>query len=275
MRTRRLARVRRSRLLAALVLALIALVFGAYAAFRVLTRESSTPASVATALARFRALPPTARELPPALRGRAPAPGVYVYATDGFEVSHVLGTRRHAYPTRTTITVTATPHGCLRERWDALATRHDAILACPRAGGGWRLLTQSEEHAFAGHVDRRTYDCTLASTYLPPRLMPGVRWSSSCAIEGTTTADRGVVLGSRTLSLDGRPTRTVLLRTTTRVSGDTVGTGSAFAWVVPRTGLIVRRTLINASTTATIVGGVRYEERASLVLSAPESPPRH
>lgn len=245
----------------------MALALGAYVAFRVATREASEPASVRVALERFRARPRAARELPPSLRGRAPQPGVYVYDTRGFEVSHVLGTRRHPYPARTTITVSATPRGCLRQRWDVLATRHDALLACPRSDGGWRLVAQSEEHEFAGHVDRRAYVCTPSSTWLPARLATGARWSSRCAIAGTTTSDASVVLGPRTLALDGRPARTLLLRTTTRVRGDTEGAGTTFAWLLPDTHLVVRRTIANASTTDTIVGGVGYEERATLALT--------
>lgn len=267
MRTRRPTLARRWRLLA--VLSLAALTLGGYAVYRALTGESSAPASVAAALARFRAVPPSARTLPVALRGRAPEPGVYLYDTRGSEVSHVLGTRRHPYPAHTTITVSVTPHGCLRTRWDALATRHDATLACPRAGGGWRLLSQSEEHEFAGHADRRSYACTPSSTYRPERLATGARWSSRCAIDGTTTADTGTVLGPRMLTLGGRRTRTVLIRTTTRVSGETTGVGTSFAWVLPSTGLTVRRTIANANTTDTIVGDVRYEERATLQLSRP------
>ncbi len=260
---------RRSWLLLALGLAALAL--AAYAAFRIATREPSTPASVAQAIDRFRTGPATARTLPAALRGRAPEPGVYVYATTGFEVSHALGTRRHAYPARTTITVTATPSGCMQTRWDVLATREDTVLACPRPDGGWRLIAQGESHEFAGHLDRRTYACTPASTYLPARLVTGTTWSSRCAIAGTTTADSGTVLGPRTLALAGRPVRTILLRTTTRVSGDTTGAGTSFTWVRPDTRLIVRRTLANASATATIIGAVPYEERATLALSSPRA----
>jgi hypothetical protein len=270
MRTRSLGSARRTRLLIPVVLGALAL--GGYIAFRMATRESSEPASVSAALARFRALPTPARGLPPALRDRAPEPGVYLYDTRGGEISHVLGARRHPYPARTTITVTVTPHGCIGSRWDALATRHDAVLACPRADGSWRLVDQSEEHEFAGHVDRRTYRCTPASTYRPARLAAGARWTSRCAIAGTTTADTSSVLGPRTLALDGRPTRTLLIRTTTRVSGDTTGAGTAFTWVLPDTGLTVRRTIANANSTDTIVGAVRYEERATLQLS--ESRPR-
>jgi hypothetical protein len=260
------------------LLALAALAGVGFVAFRIAARESSTPASVAAAVERFDAQPATARMLPPALRGRAPAPGVYVYTTRGSEVSHVLGTRRHPYPAVTTITVSATPRGCLRTRWDVLATRHDALLACPRgqppASDGepvvrsWRLVTQSEEHEFAGHDDRRAYLCTPGSTWLPARLRPGARWSSRCAIAGTTTTDAGAVLGPRTLTLDGQRVHTVLTRTTTRVRGDTVGAGTTFTWLLPDTRLVVRRTIANASTTKTIVGGVRYEERATLALSS-------
>ncbi len=269
MRTHRLARTGRRRLLIGLAVALVLLAAGGYALFRVLTRETSDPASIATAVERFRALPASARKLPPALRDRAPEPGVYVYETRGFEVSHVLGTRRHAYPSRTAITVSATTAGCMRQRWDALATRWDATLACPRRDGGWRLVSQSEEHEFAGHVDRRAYVCTPASTYRPPQPTTGARWTSRCAIPGTTTADASTVLGPRTLTLAGRPTRTLLLRTRTRVSGETTGAGTSFMWIEPATGLVVRRTIANASSTDTLVGAVRYEERATLVLSDP------
>lgn len=265
MRTRRPAWARRSWLL--VVLGLAALVLGGYIVYRSLTHESSTPASVAAAIARFRALPPTAHALPPALRGHAPEPGVYVYDTRGSEVSHVLGTRRHPYPARTTITVSVSPHGCLRTRWDVLATRYDATLACRRPDGSWRLMNQSEEHEFAGHVDHRTYACMPASTSRPARLAAGDRWSSRCAIGGTTTADASRVLGSRMLMLDGSRTRTLLVETTTRVSGDTTGAGTTFTWVLPGTGLPVRRSIANASTTGTIVGDVRYEERATLALT--------
>jgi len=248
-------------------LVLVVLALAGYVAFRVATRESSQPASVAAALVRFRALPPSARTLPSALRGHALQPGVYVYDTRGVEVSHVLGTRRHPYPRRTTITVSVTPGGCLSTRWDVLATRHDAALVCPPRGAGWRLVDQSEEHEFAGHVDRRTYVCTASSADGPPRMLPGAAWHSRCAIPGTTTIDDGVVVGARTLLLDGRRTRTLLLREVTRVRGDTVGAGTSFTWLLPGSGVIVRRTLANASTTQTIVGPVRYEERATLALT--------
>jgi len=51
------------------------------------------------------------------------------------------------------------------------------------------------------------------------------------------------------------------------VSGETTGAGTTFTWVMPGTGLTVRRTIANASTTGTIVGDVRYEERATLALT--------
>jgi len=257
---------RAARLLLALV-ALAALVATGLAAYRLLTQESTTPASPQGALARFRAAPRRARTLPPALRGRAPLPGVYVYATRGFEESRVLGVRRHVYPARTTITILAA--GCgIASRWDALATRWDAFQACPR-GAGWALASTSESHEFVGHLDRRTYRCTARSTARPAAPRPGASWSTRCALPGTTTAEQTTVLGAATLTVAGRQVRTALLRTRTRVSGDTSGTGLALTWIVPRTGLVVRRVVANASTTKTVVGGVAYTERYTLALSSP------
>lgn len=242
------------------------LVLATFVAVRIATRESSQRASVREAVERFRALPAAARR---AVRG-APAPGVYVYATRGSEVSRVLGTRRHAYPARTTITVSAVAPGCVRTRWDALATRWDTDVACMQADGGWRLASRSEEHEFAGHVDRRTYRCTPASTARPADLRTGASWTSRCAIDGTTTTDSTTVVGPRTLTLEGdRRVRTRLLRTHTRIGGDTTGTGTTLTWVLPDTRLVVRRLVANASTTGTIVGDVEYEERYALTLSSP------
>jgi hypothetical protein len=257
----------RRRLWIVLAIATLVLAVG-YGALRIATRESSTPASVPDAVDRFRAAPTAARELSPALRGRAPRPGTYVYATHGFEVSHVLGTRRHAYPARTTITVTASDAGCLRMRWDALATRWDAVTTCRRADGSWRLVSEREGHEFAGHEDRRTYRCTVGSTYRPARLTPGARWRSHCAIEGTTTADAGTVVGPRVMLVAGRRVATVLLEARTRVDGETVGAGTTRTWVQPGTGLVLRRTIANANSTDTVVGAVPYEERATLTLAS-------
>lgn len=252
------------------VLVLVLATAGGLLAFRLATRESTQPTSVTQAVERFRALPPEARTVPPALRSRAASPGVYVYATRGFEVSHVLGTRRHMYPASTTITVSAAGPRCLRTRWDALATRWDGDVACLREDDrGWRLASRSEEHAFVGHVDRRTYRCTPDSAARPPRLRVGATWRSRCTIEGTTTTSRTVVAGPRTLVLAGRHVRTWLLRTRTRIGGETTGTGTVLTWVLPGSQLPVRYAVDNASMTRTIVGDVAYEERYMLRLRSP------
>jgi hypothetical protein len=259
----------RSRRIAAGLLVLAALAgLGGYVAWRVATRESSTPLTVRQALARFRALPPAARELPAALRGRAPEPGIYVYRTRGQETTHAFGTRRHRYPSRTTIAVSAS--GCgIRMRWDALETRWDALHACPRAGGGWRLLATSEEHEFFGHRDRRTYRCTPGSVERPVATAPGTRWADRCGIEGTATAEEDLVLGRRTLTVGGARVATLLIRTTSHVTGETRGTGTTLTWILPRTGLVVRRLVANASTTDTLAGDVAYAERYELALTSP------
>lgn len=236
---------------------------GAYAAWRVATQESSTTMSVGEAVGRFRK---GARELPPALRGRAPLPGAYVYATRGFEEIDAFGGRRHRYPPRTTITVQ--PGGCgLRTRWDALATRWDATETCPR-GAGWRLASTSEQHEFAGSRDRRTDRCIAASVALPARRAPGTRWTSRCTFENTVTASAGVVVGRRSLRVGGERVETLLVRVLARVSGDSVGRELTFTWLLPRSGLVVRRVAARESVTGTFLGDVRYIERVTLMLTS-------
>jgi len=246
------------RLLAGLALGLAALAIGGYVAFRATTDESFEPASVTAAVERFRALPASARQSELAEHGDAPQPGVYVYATRGFEVSHVLGVRRHAYPSRTTMTISTHGGSCRHLRWDALATRWDATLACPDFAL-LRLVSHSEEHHFAGHTDRRTYRCTRNST----------PWRSRCTSGGTTATTRVLGMPSRhEVTVGGRRVETRLEHSRTRLAGETSGTVTTRTWVVPRTGLVVRRTIAEDSSTDTLVGAVRYEERATLTLTS-------
>ena len=60
--------------------------------------------------------------------------------------------------------------------------------------------------------------------------------------------------------------RTLLVCTTTRLSGDTVGVGTSLHLGPARDRPRRAPHVANASTTDTIVGGVRYEERATLAL---------
>ena len=74
----------------------IAVVVAALATWQLAFRDTTKPASLDDALARFRAQAATANIPIP--------PGVYVYATTGSEFVSALGGLRHRYPARSTIT---------------------------------------------------------------------------------------------------------------------------------------------------------------------------
>ncbi len=254
----------RPRLRVLVPLVLLLLVGGAVA-WKLAVREKATPVSVKEAISRFRAQSARARAAAAgALRGRVPEPGTYVYATRGFEEAHALGTRRHHYPARTTVTVLR--EGCgVVERWDPLQTRAEKLELCP-SPGRWRQRSFGDVHRFVGRLDRRTYACTPASTYLPARRSPGTSWTTRCAINGTLRVEHSTVVGERTLAIAGRPVRTLLLRLHLRISGKTKGAGTTSLWVEPRTGLLVRRVTNDASRTNVIITTVPYREHIEMTL---------
>lgn len=242
----------------------VAVVAGAVA-WKVAIRESAKPVSVSDALLRFRRqAAERAARLPAAIRDHAPQPGTYVYATRGGEQSQLLGTRRHVYPARTTITVTAAGCGVV-EQWDALQTRSETYDVCPSAGR-WRFRQMGDVHSFFGHADHRTYRCTAGSAFLPASRSRGATWTNRCAISGTARADSGRVAGRATVVVAGRPVSTTRLDVRTQITGDTRGVTKTRLWVLPATGLIVRRTVDADNKTDTPIGPVHYRERYAMTL---------
>lgn len=242
----------------------VAVVAGAVV-WKVALHEPAKPVSVSDAILRFRGRgAERAAALPAAIREHAPQPGTYVYATRGGEQSALLGTRRHAYPARTTITVTAGGCGVV-ERWDVLETRSETYDVCPSAGR-WRFRQMGDVHAFFGHADHRTYRCTAGSAFLPASRSRGATWTNRCAIPGTARADRGRVVGRATVAVGGRPVPTTRLDVRTQISGDTRGVTMTRLWVLPVTGLIVRRTVQADNRTDTPIGAVHYRERYDMTL---------
>jgi hypothetical protein len=239
------------------LLLVVALVGGA-----LVTRESSEPASPSSTVARFRA---QIREVG-AVRDSpsVPAAGVYRYATVGGEQATALGTRKHAYPKETTVTVVPTTCGW-RERWDALTTRFEERTYCPGADG-LAITSFTDGHAFFGRTDRRTYRCTAGSLAAPPPDARRATWTSSCLIPGTRIEERGRVVGTETLTVGTTRVPTIHLRSRSRNSGDTVGTGVTDRWLARPSGLLVRALVFNESATKTVAGDVPYRERYELSL---------
>jgi hypothetical protein len=95
-----------------------------------------------------------------------------------------------------------------------------------------------------------------------------VAWTNRCTIPGTARAEAGTIAGRARVVVGGRPVSTTVLEVRTRISGDTRGITTTRLWILPATGLIVRRTVDAANSTGTPIGDVHYRERYDMTLTS-------
>ncbi len=251
---------------AVVVSAALLLVAGALAlAWFFFVRDTSEPASLESAVARFREGDRPADDAFPV---PTPELGVYVYATSGSESVDVLLGSRHEYPQRTTITVE--PGGCgLLMRWDALNTRSTTWDVCP-GPDGWAIRGYSEIHRFFGQTERTTYLCDASSLWAPASQTPGTSVERQCATEDTTEDSAGRVVGVEQLPVGDVEVETVHLTLAETLTGRTAGTGTFDLWLATDNGLVVRLGMRNDNTSDSAIGEVRYREVALLDLLSAE-----
>jgi hypothetical protein len=226
--------------------------------WRVVLRDTAEPASIADALARYRAAASAAVTGIP--------PGVYVYATTGFESISALGGTRHDYPRRSTITVTEAPCG-MQLRWDVLRTRSTTWTVCTgrpsgevvQQLGGWQ-----EAHVFFGQDDRTDWDCSR-SPWLTTNVA-GARVAHSCDGGDATQAGTVEVLGEEEVAVAGAPVETVRLELTAREVGAARGPLVEERWLERETGLPVRIRYRVRTENDSLIGDVTFEERYDLRL---------
>jgi hypothetical protein len=235
-------------LVAAVIVAVAAILFG------VVLRDTAEPASIADAVARYRAA---------AAAGATPIPpGVYVYATTGEESISALGGTTHRYPARSTITVTKAPCG-MTLRWDVLKTRTTTWEICAR-GEEQVVATWIERHVFFGQDDRTTWRCT-GWKWLPGR---GSSARAPLDCDGGDTTMRGTVenLGVETLAVAGDPVETVHLRVRAAELGVARGPVIEDRWVESETGLPVRIRYRVRTANESPIGDVTFTERFTVRL---------
>jgi hypothetical protein len=194
-----------------------------------------------------------------------PEPGVYVYATSGFEETDALFGSRHDYPAETAVTVRAGGCGYL-ERWEPLRGRLLTRELCP----GRRLARLEEVHTFFGTRDVHDYVCEPGTPAPPLDAKPGTVWETRCGTGDTVEVATGEVLVPETVEVGGRTVAAVRVAEELRLEGNTTGTGTRDWWLHPETGLTLRLAVTNSSVTESAIGGVGYEERYELVLTSLE-----
>ena len=251
-----LARVRRAGLIAAGVIGVLAIA-GA-GAWLALFRDTAEPVTVGEAVTSFR----TETEIEP-VPGPSPiAPGVYVYATKGYEKTDALTGVTHRYPSRSTITVTAA--GCgVGLRWRVLKGRSTEWTFCVTREG-WELRSQDERHTFFGRTETTTYTCR--NTPIRPVDPTVESWPVSCSTgEAGETGVARVVPGPVLRVGDTLlPVRHV--RKTTTFSGAIRGSSRYDFWFHRRLGVPVRIVMTSRTTNDSPVGDVHYDEDVTLRL---------
>ncbi|HXG76385.1 MAG TPA: hypothetical protein VNJ53_07435 [Gaiellaceae bacterium] len=190
-------------------------------------------------------------------------PGVYEYATDGYERTDALTGVTHRYPRRSTITVTADACG-VRLRWDVLRGRSTTWTFCV-ADQDWELREQDERHTFFGRTERTTYACAV-----PPFRLPGGREGRTLPVSCTTgdAEERGelAILGRERVRVGRRAVPALHVRKTSTFSGAIRGSARYDLWFARDTGVPLRLVLRSETANDSAVGEVRYAEEVTLRL---------
>jgi hypothetical protein len=192
-----------------------------------------------------------------------PDPGVYRYATSGFDSVDALDGARHDYPSLTTVTIRH--EGCgMRRRWDVAEERWEESQLCVDPDG-IRLTAQETFREFFGIAAPSTYTCTGG---VRPVVAPvGTTWSGVCRDgEDHATVTAGRIVGYGTLDVDGVEVAAQHTRREVTISGSSVGTQSVDTWLVAATGLVLEEEGRTETRQSTALGTVRYEEHYTVEL---------
>jgi hypothetical protein len=263
---------------------------GAYVGHRLSTGGEVTEVGVDNALDRFREqlgatstsapTPPTdSVDVPPATEMVAsssttpepagvslPAPGVYQYATSGFDEIDALNGARHEYPAITTITVT--PHECgVRLRWDVAVERWDTWDWC-LDGDAIRQSGWVGYHEFFGVAGQN--DNTCDGDARPLDAPTGTTWSMTCRMgDRTTSSFIGTVLDRTTLTVADISIPVLHLRYDVDVVGESTGTQVVEGWYRTTDGLPVREQLTISTRQSTVIGTTNFDETYTIELLTP------
>ncbi len=185
------------------------------------------------------------------------APGVYQYATRGFDQVDALTGARHDYPEITTMTVV--PYGCgVRLRWDVAVERWDSWDWC-LGDGALRQTGWVGYHEFFGTPGRNDYTCD--GDPRPLDAPAGTTWEMTCRMaDRTTTTFTGTVLERTTLTVAGTEIPVLHLRYEVDVAGESTGHQSVEGWYRTTDGLPVREHLTISTEQDTVIGTTRFDE---------------
>lgn len=238
-----------------------------------LTRDPSSPYRVGQALEQFKLLQGRDETSMRRVTNGLPNTGVYMYSTTGSESAHAPGLLASGaqYPRTTAMTVFS--QGCGQDwRWQPLTDRYEDLVVCRSSKGSIVLQSRFDDEQFYRDNDRRNFSCTSGSVFLPARPRPGETFGGECTNDGNANSGgfairySGEVVGTDVLEVGGTRISTVHLVVSEKMTGDTVGTGTASLWLDSQTGLLVKETRTENTRSQSAVGWVPSAESFSLDL---------
>lgn len=149
----------------------------------------------------------TAPATPASNPSECPTPGVYVYATSGYDETNALSGAHNTYPAQTTVTIQAS--GCgWTWRWQPLNERHDQWLMC-HGLTGVRGVHFTTFHQFFHQTQQQDFDCSPSRVLIPGDAQPGQKWPIQCTGPSGTAAGAASTIDLETLSVGGSVLRVV------------------------------------------------------------------
>jgi hypothetical protein len=240
----------RWRVLIGMVVAIVA-VAGAVV-FVVLRGNGSTPVGRGRALDRYRALQGSA----PATG--VPAPGVYTYATSGWECAGVGSLcLRRSLPHRASVIVAR--HGALLTIETDLSAQHLEAQRYRVTARGRVLVWQRTRISILGVTQDDAHSIAPPTTLaLPARLFTGERWTQRFTDQSLPVSGTNVVVAAAPVTVAGARLPAWRIVSTSVTGGAHPGTERDVAWHSARLGLDLRFTISRR-----IGGTFPYRLRAS------------
>jgi hypothetical protein len=267
-------RRRRLVVLIGTILCALVLLFGIVVGVMIfLTRDPSSPYRVGQALEQFKLLQGRDETSMRQVTKGLPYTGVYMYSTTGSESAHAPGLLASGaqYPHTTAMTVFS--QGCGQDwRWQPLTDRYEDLVVCRSSNGSLMLQSRFDAEQFYRDNDRRNFSCTSGSVFLPTRPRPGETFGGRCTNGGNANSGgfavsySGEVVGTDVLEVGGTRVSTVHLVVNEKMTGDTVGTGTASLWLDNQTGLLIKEARTENTRSRSAVGWVPSAESFSLDL---------
>jgi len=194
-------------------------------------------------------------------------PGVYSYATTGFERLSAVFSSTHRYPSRSTVEVTRSACG-FTERWVPRPERSSESRFCLQAKR-WRLDALTDYHEFFGQAVRQRFACRGPFVPRPQVVIVGFRWTDRCRGAGSRVTVAYQAIAERTVSVAGRPVNTIQIRARAALRGRISGVSRIDSWLSRRDGLLVRRDVRSATAIASPFGRIKDREQYGLALISP------